>query len=130
LDTRPRSLRVKAPRTKWFGVRGISHTERLAPGLSHTFEVVFNGQQLDGAGNPGAAVLHDSLSIACQSVGAQQQEPVMEVWLHARPPAPRLSVSGDLQFGVVAVGAQPSRQLQLSNTGSAAAAFNVTWDDK
>ena len=40
LDTTgPRSVRIKPPTTKWFKVKGVDHTERIAPGLSITFEV-------------------------------------------------------------------------------------------
>jgi hypothetical protein len=88
-------------------------------------QVVFNGKLLDAP--PGAQEFHDTIRIACESVSAAQ-EPPLELWVHARPPRPRLHVQGDLQFGVLAAGARASRTVQLENRGSAPADYTITWD--
>lgn len=92
----------------------------------HATQVVFNGGRLDSI-TP-QSEFHDTIRIACESVSAQLQELPMELWVHARPPRALLRVEGDLQFGVLAVGATARRQLQLQNSGSAAADFSITWD--
>lgn len=134
LDVRPRLLRIQAPVSRAFSVRG-GHTHTLAPGLSVTFEVLFNAQQLPADGGAQQQEHHAAVRIATQAAAAAADEPVQELWLHARPARPVLQLldgateGAALQFGVVAVGgAKAVRQLQLRNTGSAPAAFTVSWD--
>lgn len=87
-------------------------------------QVVFKGSQLEGSANQ---EYHDTIKIACESVSAVQ-EPPLELWVHARPPAPQLYVQGSLQLGVVAVGSRAKQQVQLVNRGTAPADFTITWD--
>lgn len=87
-------------------------------------QVVFNGKLLDSLTGQ---EYRDTIRIAGESV-TTVQEPPLELWVHARPPRPRLHVLGDLQFGVVAVGGRAKKSVQLVNKGSAAAEFAIAWD--
>jgi hypothetical protein len=87
-------------------------------------QVVFNGKLLDSLTGQ---EYHDTVKIAGESVSGVQ-EPPLELWMHARPPRPRLQVQGDLQFGVIPFGSKVQRTVQLMNSGSAAADYQITWD--
>lgn len=88
----------------------------------HALQVVFNTSN-SAAGQE----YHDTIKFACESVSTVQEAP-LELWLHARPPRPRLCVRGDLQFGAVAVGATAKKTVQLLNSGSAPADYTIAWD--
>lgn len=85
-------------------------------------QVVFHGSN-SAAGQQ----YSDTVKFACESVSAVQEAP-LELWVHARPPRPRLCMQGDLQFGVVAVGATAKKTVQLLNSGSAPADYTITYD--
>lgn len=92
-------------------------------------QVVFNGSLLEDITGPELThgTFHDTIKIATESASTVQELPI-ELWLHARPPRPRLGLQGDLQFGVVPLGTKAQKQLQLRNTGTAQAEFSITWD--
>lgn len=88
--------------------------------------MVFNGKAMDSV--TAGQEYHDTIKFACESVSTVQEAP-LELWVHARPPRPRLSVcEGDLQFGVLAAGARAKKAVQLLNNGSAPADYTITWD--
>lgn len=72
LDNRARSFRVKAPATRYFGLRGIGHQHRLAPGLSITFEVNLTRQTLFLCIN--ASICYTATTAAASTCTARYQQ--------------------------------------------------------
>ncbi|KAK9828703.1 hypothetical protein WJX72_001600 [[Myrmecia] bisecta] len=115
-DHKVRTLRVNAPSTKFFSLRGCPSLIRVAPGLEAAFQVVFEG------GEEGVREYHDSLTVR-----ADNGERV-EVGCHAWPPQPRVHVEGNLNVGTLMHETLHQRCLQLVNTGNKGAAFQVEAD--
>ncbi|KAF8055917.1 CFAP47 [Scenedesmus sp. PABB004] len=147
LDTAgPRSVRVTPPATRFFRVVGATATQRIAPGLSLSFEarcraaprvrcraphapraarsrcspvqVVFDASALVAIDRD----FHDALRVLSEDGQA------LEVALHARPARPALALEGSLEFGVVGVDARPERVLRLANAGRLPAEWRLEWD--
>ncbi|KAI8473771.1 MAG: hypothetical protein J3K34DRAFT_497953 [Monoraphidium minutum] len=138
LDGSSHSVRVRPPAARRFSVRGLPHTERLAPGIQVAFEVLFDVRAME----PGVDYF-DKLTVSSDAGDA------IEVPLRALAPKPRLRLLNAaaataaaapgaagaagaaaplLEFGVVPAGSSQARRLRLVNEGSRAADWKAAID--
>ena len=108
------TVRVKAPTLPNFSLRGLpSLTTRLAPGMEFAFEVSFVASDEED--------YFDAVQVCTAELG-------FDVPLRAFGPKGRLSLAGDLDFGVVIHESVVDKRVTLTNTGKQKATWSAEFD--